>query len=317
VSLLREYTRVAGVPLRYENFAVDEISDYQGRSGQNAKRFCQALLDPRGVGFGTIDDVDQVCGSRHDRNASAGQLEVTAVFMQELGGAKTVVRGNTSFGLFSNHPEKVDDALRQRMQARFLVDGPRTREDYTDLLHLLLRRDFELPLGPGYQPFASQELRRVISAKYAEHDVPRAPALRGIFDAVMGRLGADGRLSTWKAFGEYLHALAEHDPRFTGRAVKNIADAVRARMMDFDLPGEWLEKRDAFFAKPFDTRLAMIADLRGKVTPEMVIQEIHRYADSEARYTSAADERELENRTRQILLETRARRAAAEREPGA
>src|SRR3990172_3396503 len=104
VTLLRDYTRVAGLPLRYENFSVDQISDYQGRAGQNARRFCDAILDPRVVGFGTLDDVDQVCGQRGDKNASAGQLEVTAVFMQQLGGAQTVVRGNASFGLFSSWP---------------------------------------------------------------------------------------------------------------------------------------------------------------------------------------------------------------------
>jgi hypothetical protein len=305
---------VAALPLRYENFSVDQISDYQGRSGQNAKRFCEAILDPRVVGFGTIDDVDQVCGERGDKNASAGQLEVTAVFMQQLGGAQTVVRGNACFGLFSNYPEKVDDALRQRAQARFLVDGPRTREDFTDLLHILLRRNFRLPLGAGYQPLAAQRVREVIREKYGEHDLPRSAELRRVFQELAARSGGQGPLSSWRAFGEYLHALGERDPQFTGRAVRNIADAVHARMMDFDLPAEWLEKREAFFGQPYERKLAMLAELRGEITPELVIQEINRYADSEARYADAAEERALEERTRQIVLEARARKAAAERE---
>jgi hypothetical protein len=314
VTLLQEYTRVAGLGLRYENFSVDQISDYQGRSGHNARRFCDAVLDPRGIGFGTIDDVDQVCGQRGDKNASAGQLEATAVFMQQLGGAQTVVRGNASFGLFSNYPERVDDALRQRAQARFLVDGPKTREDFTDLLHILLHRSFELPLGDGYEPRKTQRVHEVIGEKYGEHDAPRSEALRRVFEDVRARSGSGGRLASWRAFGEYLFALAQHDPRFTGRAVRNISDAVRARMMDFELPAEWLEKREPFFAQPYERKLAMLEELRGEVTPEIVIQEINRYADSEARYSDAAEERALEDRTRQILIETRARKAAAERE---
>jgi hypothetical protein len=313
VSLLRDYAAVAGLPLRYENFSVDEISDYQGRSGQNARRFCQNVMDPRAVGFGSIDDVDQVCARRNDRNASAGQLEVTGVFMQQLGGATTLVRGNATFGLFSNHPERVDDALRQRMQARFLVDGPRTPEDFTDLLHILLGRSWSLPLGDGYEPLAAQQVQRVIRAKYAGHDVPSSPALRAIFDAAREESGSGP--SSWRAFGEYLHALSRHDEGFTGRAVKNVADAVRARMMDFDLPAEWLEKREAFFGRPYETRRAMIEELRGEITPEIVLQEIHRYADSEARYVDAAGERALEERTREIVLEARARKAAARHEP--
>jgi hypothetical protein len=311
VTLLREYTAVAGLPLRYLNFSVDEISDYQGRSGQNARRFCDAILDPRVVGFGTIDDVDQVCGSRSDRNASAGQLEVTAVFMQQFAGAQTVVRGNASFGLFSNHPERVDDALRQRAQARFQVDGPQTREDYTDLFHILLAPHLELPLGDGYEPLATQRLREVIREKYAEHDEPRDAGLRRVFE----RWGGSG-LDTWKELGEYLHALGQHDPRFTGRAVRNVADAVLARMMDFDLPPEWLARREPFFAQPYERKLALLRELRGEISPAIVRQEIHRYVDSEARYADRAADRALEDRTSQLVLESRARKAAAERESG-
>jgi hypothetical protein len=314
VTLLRDYTQVAGLPLRYQNFSVDEISDYQGRSGQNARRFCDAILDPRVVGFGTVDDVDQVCGNRSDKNASAGQLEVTAVFMQQLSGANTVIRGNASFGLFSNYPEKIDEALRQRAQGRLLVDGPQTHADFTDLLHILLRRHWDLPLGDGYTPLAAQRVREIVREKYAEHDVPRDPALRRLFEQVVGSAGPDRKLSSWLEFGVYLHALQRHDARFTGRAVRNVTDAVLARMMDFDLPAEWLEKREAFFGQPWERRIAMLTELRGEITPEIVLQEIHRYADSDARYADAAEARAFEERTRQIALDVRARRAAAERE---
>ncbi|MCZ6784357.1 MAG: AAA family ATPase [Proteobacteria bacterium] len=314
VTLLRQYAEVAGLPLRYENFSIDEISDYQGRSGQNAKRFCQSILDPRVVALGTIDDVDQVCGSRHDKNASAGQLEVTAVFMQEFAGTNTVVRGNASFGLLSNHPERVDDALRQRTQIRFQIDGPQTRNDFADLFHILLHRTWDLPPGKGYEPLSDQRVRQVIREKYGEHDVPQSPTLRAIFEEVTARGSRDGRLHTWSGFGEYLHALQQKDPRFTGRAVKNVSDAILSRMMDFDLPDEWLEKRESFFAKPYETRVAMVSELRSEITPEMVIQEINRYADSESRYAEASDQREFDERTRQYRLDARARKTAAESE---
>ena len=221
------------------------------------------------------------------------------------------IRGNASFGLFSNYPEKVDDALRQRTQARFLVDGPQTRDDFADLFHILLAPSWELPLG-SYEPLTSQQIHSVIREKYAEYDQPRSAALRRLFEAIAG--GARSGFSSWRDFGAYLHALHEHDPRFTGRAVKNVADAVKARVMDFDLPSEWLEQREAFFGRPYETRVAMISELRAEVTPELVLQEINRYADSEARYGEAADQRELEDRTRQVVLDAKARRAAAERE---
>jgi hypothetical protein len=310
VTLLKEYCAVAGHAFRYLNFSVDEISDYQGRSGQNAKRFCKAVMDSRGLGFGTIDDVDQVCGNRNDKNASAGQLEVTAVFMQEFAGPNTIVRGNASFGLFSNYPEKVDDALRQRTQGRFLVDGPQTLEDFTDLIYILLGKNWQMEPGRGYEPFATQRVRQMILQKYAEHGRPRSPAILKLFE----QHARNGKIGTWIEFGEYLHALQRHDSRFTGRAVKNVADSVRSRMMDFDLPAEWLEKPGPFFCKPYDTKLEMLAELRGTITPEIVLQEINRYADSEERYSRVAKERELSDRTRQYVLDARARLAASQEE---
>lgn len=312
VSLLREYCATLGLPFRYRNFSVDEISDYQGRSAQNAKRFCAAVMDPSGIGFGTVDDVDQVCASRDDKNASAGQLEVTAVLMQELAGAGTIVRGNATFGLFSNYPEKVDDALRQRTQARFLVDGPQSREDFTDLLLLLLGDAWEMPHGEGYTPFSTQAIRQVIRARYAEHDRPHDPALLRLFE----EHARGGEIATWIEFGNYLKALQEHDPRFTGRAVKNITDAVKFRMMDFDLPAEWLEKPELFFTRPYEEKVAMLKELRGEVTPRVVLQEIHRYVDAEARYGAVAAARRLASRTDDLRLEVQARAALAEEVSG-
>ncbi|MEM1317810.1 MAG: AAA family ATPase, partial [Pseudomonadota bacterium] len=113
-GLINDYCQRAGYGFVYENFGVDQISSYQGKSGQNCKQFVQNVLNPRTIGFGTVDDIDQVAAKRSDDRASAGQQEVTAVLMESFAGATTVVRGNCSFGMFSNYPENVDDALRQR-----------------------------------------------------------------------------------------------------------------------------------------------------------------------------------------------------------
>ena len=105
------------------------------------------MLDPVVIGFGTIDDIDQLAGKRGDRQSSAGQLEITAVLMESFAGANTVVRGNCTFGMFSNYPENVDDALRQRAGRGSLVDGPQTRDDYIDILYLLMGKNHDIPLG--------------------------------------------------------------------------------------------------------------------------------------------------------------------------
>ncbi len=303
-GLLNDYCKVAGYPFRYQNFSIDQIDSYQGKSGQNAKAFIDNVLDPSVIGFGTIDDIDQVAGKRGDRQSSAGQQEVTAVFMGAFAGANTVVRGNCTFGMFSNFPENVDDALRQRAGARFLVDGPQTREDYIDILSLLLGKNHKIPLGE-HDLFAAQEIKRAVAASFEGHARPHEAGLVKVWDQVAGTVGP---LDTIAKLGAYLKAIQQADDRFTGRAIKNITDAVKVRAMDFELPDAWMENPDLFLFKPYDDKLAMIRGLMTPITVDMVVQEINRYADSEFRYADKSDEVAIQGMVRDFGRQEEAKR---------
>lgn len=295
-GLLHDYCQAAGYPFRYQNFGIDNIDSYQGKSGQNAKAFIANVLDPSVIGFGTIDDIDQIAGKRGDRQSSAGQQEVTAVFMEAFAGANTVVRGNCTFGMFSNYPENVDDALRQRAGARFLVDGPQTREDYIDILNLLMGKNHDIPLG-DHEAFAAQEIKKAVAASFEAHNRPQETGLLNVFDRVRDEIGA---LDTIAKMGTYLKAIQQADERFTGRAIKNITDAVKVRAMDFELPDEWMENPELFLFQSYERKSEMIGELRVPITTEMVIQEINRYADSEFRYADKSDEVAIETMVRDM-----------------
>ena len=45
-GLVNGYCQVAGYPFVYENFGVDQISSYQGKSGQNCRQFINNVLEP-------------------------------------------------------------------------------------------------------------------------------------------------------------------------------------------------------------------------------------------------------------------------------
>jgi hypothetical protein len=303
-GLLDGYCKAAGYPFRYQNFSIDQIDSYQGKSGQNAKAFIDFVLDPGVIGFGTIDDIDQVAGKRGDRQSSAGQQEVTAVFMGAFAGANTVVRGNCTFGMFSNYPENVDDALRQRAGARFLVDGPQSREDYIDILALLLGKNHAIPLG-SHDLFAAQEIKKAVAASFDGYSKPHEIGLLNVWDKVQSDIGD---LDTLAKLGSYLKAIQQADERFTGRAIKNITDAVKVRAMDFELPDEWMEQPELFLFKGYDDKLAMIKDLMQPISVEMVIQEINRYADSEFRYAEKSDEVAIEGMVREYRRTEEAKR---------
>lgn len=295
-GLINDYCQNAGYPFRYANLSTESIDSYQGKSAQNAKAFIREIIDPNVIGFGTIDDIDQLAGIRGDRQSSAGQLEITAVLMESFAGANTVVRGNCTFGMFSNYPEKVDDALRQRASARFLVDGPQTRDDYIDILYLLMGKNHDIPVG-DHDLFEAQAIQKAVKASYESYARPKEDALQAVFDSVKGKIGT---LDTIAKLGTYLKAIQAADPRFTGRAIKNITDAIKVRAMDFELPDEWMDNPELFLRKDYDTKRSMIAGLASEITVDMVIQEINRYADSEFRYADKSDEVAIENAVRDM-----------------
>jgi hypothetical protein len=285
-GLVNDYCQIAGYAFHYENFGVDQISSYQGKSGQNCKEFVNNVINPKAIGFGTIDDVDQVAAKRSDDRASAGQHEVTAVLMESFAGASTVIRGNCTFGMFSNYPENVDDALRQRAGARWLVDGPQTEDDYIDIFAMLVGKNHSIPLGE-HKLFEGQEIKRAVSTSYEQHAKPQEGGLLAVWEAHEKEHGAVKSLAD---VGAYLHRIKIAEPRFTGRAIKNITDAIKMRAMDVELPDDWFATPQAFMHKGYDEKKAMIEELRGPISMGMVLQEINRYADSEFRYTDKSDD---------------------------
>ena len=301
-GIVNDYAQIAGAPFHYENFGVDQISSYQGKSGQNCRQFVNNVLNPRSIGFGTIDDIDQVAAKRSDDRASAGQHEITGVLMDAFSGAGTVVRGNCSFGMFSNYPENVDDALRQRAGARWLVDGPQTRDDYIDIFVLLAGKNHKIPLG-DHELFSAQEIKRAVETAYEQYSRPQEDGLRKVYDRFMDERGEPATLAD---VGGYLHRIKEAEPRFTGRAIKNVTDAIKMRAMDIELPDEWFESREAFMGKSYDEKLTMIVELRRPFTMDMVMQEINRYADSEFRYSDKSDDVAVEKLVRDARLRERA-----------
>ena len=301
-GLINDYCSVAGYTFHYENFGVDQISSYQGKTGQNCRQFITNVLDPRIIGFGTVDDIDQVAAKRSDDRASAGQQEITAVLMDSFSGANTVVRGNCAFGMFSNYPENVDDALRQRAGARWLVDGPQTKEDYIDIFALLIGGNHKIKLG-NHDLYAAQQIKDAVETAYAQHNAPQEDGLKKVAERFKKN---GGKLKSLADIGTYLHAIKLAEPRFTGRAIKNITDAVKMRAMDIELPDEWFEAPEAFMHKDYDTKLSMIAEMQSPITMDTIVQEINRYADSEFRYTDKSDDAAVERVIRDQRVRERA-----------
>lgn len=310
VTLLKGYADLFGYQMRYENFGADQISEFQGKSGERCRAFIDRIMDPKTLGLGSIDDVDMTAGRRDDDKASEGALGVTAVLMDAFGGAATVVRGNAAFIMASNYPEKVDDALRQRAGIRWLIDGPQTREDYIDILNLLLGKDNRIAKG-DHEFYATQAIQKMKEKSYERHMLPQEDRLRAVWDTFEKKYGPP---KTIVDLGTYMHMIKEAEPRFTGRAVKNITDAVKIRSMDVSLPDEWFEKPEAFARLSYERKVELLEALRRPFTVDVVLQEINRYADSEFRYGDKSDEADIARLMRERRLMTEANRRFANQE---
>lgn len=297
-GLLKDYCEIAKYPLRYENFSTDQIDSYQGKSGQNMKEMINRIIDPSVIAFGTIDDIDQIAGKRGDKQSSSGQQEVTAVLMESFAGANTVVRGNATFGMFSNYPENVDDALRQRAGLRMLIDGPQSLEDYIDIFALLIGNNHSIPVG-SHDLYSTQQIKKLLEKSYEQHNVPMEVSVKRAFDRTINDIGD---INDMTKVGTYLKNIQNEDPRFTGRAIKNITDSIKTRAMDFEMPDIWFEDPELFLYKDYDTKMGMIKELQKPINMDMVIQSINQYADSEARYSNKSDEEEIKRIMREHKL---------------
>ena len=185
-----------------------------------------------------------------------------------------------------------------------MVDGPQTRDDYIDILYLLMGKNHDIPVG-DHDVFSAQEIKKAVTASFACHARPHEEGLIRVFDKVQSEIGD---LDTIAKMGTYLKGIQEADDRFTGRAIKNITDAVKVRAMDFELPDEWMENPDLFMFKDYDTKKAMISDLRQPITTDMVLQEINRYADSEFRYADKSDEVAIDQMVRDFARQEEAKK---------
>jgi hypothetical protein len=119
-------------------------------------------------------------------------------------------------------------------------------------------------------------------------------------------------------FAELYRRTHQEFPFFTSRDVRNVQQAVNGRIMDFDLPDEWFENHDRFFARDYDTKRDMLVELmksnmRGLSFAEIRLQETVKYLDNMVRIANVTRERRIEEMVENSLLQTEVTQRIAER----
>jgi len=300
-----------GIPFLFWPFPDTPISEFQGKSAQIVTEWFQPLTEkPSRIIYATIDDAENVLEDRDRQGVSEGARGVVGVLLRFWEGAYAPHYGNSLTHIFTNIPEQIDRAVMSRVNDRFLIAGAQTVEDFLDQEKLWYKKyekissDFINMKDPkGYEYFSTQGSVKSIGELYKNLTEPTNEDLKKIFDRVHKKHDVKEQMF----FGQLFYEVQQQFPLFTSRDLRNIDGNISSRIMDFDLPEEWFDNLDLFFKKEYETQVAMLTELmevnmKGLSFAEIRLQESILYLDNMLRMANQAEEREIERRVKEYLL---------------
>lgn len=317
-TLLSDYCKALGLNFLFWPMPDTVVSTFQGGSAERMLAWMKPLRDPSKVIYAPVDDAENNLEDRTRQGVSAGVREVIAVFLRNTEGAYAVNHGNAAIELFTNLPDQLDKAVLSRIMDRFYIGGAQTPEDFMDQDYLWWQSYEAMSPGfvdakkPKYKFLEQQSLVKNLSRVYEGISEPTDERVRRIFEKTRAKHGYNEHAF----FGAFFADVKKEFPLFTSRDVRNIQQAVAARVMDFDLEPEWLQNPEVFFRKDYDTRKNMLielmkANMKGMKFSEVRLQETIRYLDSMVRIISAGRERQLAQMLEQMDLRREAEREFA------
>jgi SpoVK/Ycf46/Vps4 family AAA+-type ATPase len=306
------------------------ISTYQGGSAERAMDWFRPIQDPGKIVFAPIDDAENNLEARTRRGVSAGVREFIGVFLRQTEGAYSVNYGNKLIGLFTNIPDQIDPAVLSRIQYRVPIEGASNPVDFIDQDQLWWRKygewmpgfvNLQDPEGHAYGE-AQDPLKHLSAALEAEqngtnglkHEAAASSPIQAQQEGV--RLAYEAALrkadpDNHRFFGVLYTELQQRYSWFSSRDLRNIQQAIDARVIDVDFPADWLEEPERFFRQNYDRKVDMLrelitANLGGLDFKSLRLQEALRYADNAVRIQTQGLEREIEEQRRALEVRERA-----------
>ncbi|MBX4205354.1 MAG: AAA family ATPase [Candidatus Doudnabacteria bacterium] len=301
-TLLSDYCTALKYPFAFRPLPDNIVSTFQGGTAERAVEWFVGFNDPSRIWYGTIDDGEVNLEDRTRNNVSAGVREFIGVFLRRTEGAYAVNHGNFVIDIYTNLPDQIDKAVLSRIVSRFLIAGAETPEDFIDQDFLWWKKYREMDPkfvdmadDPTYEYLIQQKMLKTLSETAVRHSEPQDERLRRIFRQVCEK--SDPRQNRF--LGELFAAVRAEFPFFTSRDVRNIQQAVDGRILDFDLPTEWIDHPDQFYFRSYDEKLAILTDrMRNNMTglkfSEVRLQETVMYLDQMVRLAEVTRQRTID-----------------------
>jgi len=251
------------------------------------------------------DDIDLVGEMSRDSGSTGGaDKDILIGLMRILAGSDTTLRkrGAVQHIAATNAPLSMDPALLQRFVSQYEADGPTEWYDFADIINKKLGTFMEkgiIRVGPGkgYTPF---EMRKGESGYEKPKD-------KGILKSI-GEIGSMFKSGvTLRNLGELCKEMRDKNPRFTGRAIDAVSEAIMKRINDYDIPEEWYTDGKAFFFRPYEERVKILVSKCQVVEGEVLVDELNRYFGTEERFAQDKFNKDVER----VVYDTRVRAAAA------
>lgn len=306
-----------GLPFLFWPMPDNIVSTYQGGSSDRMWDWIRRFADDDKVVFGAIDDGENNLENRTRQNVSAGVREVIGVFLRGTEGASAVWqrRGSGALGIYTNLAEQLDPAVLSRVQTRHPIRGAVTEHDYVDQDYLWWRQLTKIDSGfvkmkdpRDYKYMADQALLHSLSNASQPVKELTDERLREVYRRVRERY----EVTEHAFYGALFVGVMQVFPDFSSRDVRNIQTAVHGRVIDFDLPDEWLEHLDRFYQQPYERKVEMLKSLMrdnmSKITfADIRHEETLRYLNALAQIAGADRERRIAQVIESLEIEQTAR----------
>jgi hypothetical protein len=328
-TLVHDYCKALGLPFQLRPIPNAIVQSLQGESAKVYEDWWNACFDPNFITVAPVDDAEAVFLDRRSHSSSEGSKLIVMSHLRLSEGSTAINTGSVLQPHATNNADMIDPPCFSRYQYRVRVPGAETREDYCDqmkiwgdrfnkkagssIVNLTFPSDYEYLAAQGYESKAEREMRSGAFKGFKDK------GLQELWEKVEREKLARNSYDLYGTFFSLLHKKFEG---FTSRDVRNVTVNTASRLFGFDFPSEWLENREVFVAKDYDTKKKMIIDAalqfqKGLTAEEVLFQEMVNYVEStiemldsgrKYRIKQLADEFDERNEATAIVQERRSQK---------
>lgn len=327
MTLMLDYTKQLGIPFGILDMPSDIKAGVQGESAARYAAFCRQM-DIASMLLAVLnDDCEVLYPDRRGISVDEGSRGIIMTHIRFTQGATSNIRGNVLWGNATNNPHLIDPAVYSRFMAKVIVPGAETEEDFARMLaafqnktNKLVKDGKVIDLQAGQYAYLAKESDgedKEGKREQKKHELVtfKNTRLVEVYDEIKALQGID--LNQYALYAKLFAILHARFEGFTSRDVSNITQNVMLELFGHNFPKLWLEDKDAFISKDYDTKKEMIVrhgldNLTAPIT-EVMWNQTANYVESSIEMLDSGRKKRIEQKADEIQELREAEALAAQR----